>query len=680
METKIGIKIDVDASGSIKTMGELEKEVKDFNKELEKTATEAKGINNVEKAFEDLNKQVESNTMSQREMAKAIKQYQTIALQAGETSPIGQDAIKKAAQLRDRLGDLNNAINTNAHDGANMQAALQLGSSVTAGYGVAQGAMALLGTENEKLMESMVKLQAATSVLTGLEQIRASLEKESFLMIKAKALQTNLLSIATAGYSAVVGTTTGAVKLFRLALISTGIGAIIVGLGLLVANMDKVAAAFQWVGQKALEAWDYFRGLGTGIKILLSIMFPFVGVIWAVTEALEAMGVVETLEEKKARQVIEAKMKVATQAHNKRVDELHKQMEVIKAAAAAEKEATDSIIKGLDREIELRKAAGEETEELEKQKLGVLVQSARVQYNLSKSLIELQNAELFARREHQIELAKIQGKNTANLEAELMKEKRIKAIRIEEDLKEQKDALDEALHQQKLFHLEAETARREANKGEEKEQQNNIERVKIKVENINTANKMILASTENLNKKLEEADQEKIKRDAKRDKEAFDRKIANIEAVDNAASKGFDFLLNLNAAFGKNSEKAAKRDFQLNKAKNLAEAGADGTKAVLSTFANTPTGLGGKIAAATLAGLFAASNIARIAATQFNGASGGGGGVSLPSTSAGVGGADVGTITNTTTTIGGSSQVYVLEQDISSTQNKVQVLENQAKL
>jgi hypothetical protein len=245
METKIGIKIDVDASGSIKTMGELEKEVKDFNKELEKTATEAKGIDNVEKAFEDLNKQVDAGGMGFKELSKAMKSYRDIALKAGLESPIGKDAILRAGQLKDDLRGLGEEISRTKDGAANMQAALQLGSSVTAGYGVAQGAMALLGTENEKLMESMVKLQAATSVLTGLEQIRASLEKESFLMIKAKALQTNLLSIATAGYSAVVGTTTGAVKLFRLALISTGIGAIIVGLGLLVANMDKVAAAFQ---------------------------------------------------------------------------------------------------------------------------------------------------------------------------------------------------------------------------------------------------------------------------------------------------------------------------------------------------------------------------------------------------------------------------------------------------
>jgi hypothetical protein len=41
-------------------------------------------------------------------------------------------------------------------------------------------------------------------------------------------------------YTTVVGTSTGAMKLFRLALVATGIGAIVVGIGLLIANFDKV--------------------------------------------------------------------------------------------------------------------------------------------------------------------------------------------------------------------------------------------------------------------------------------------------------------------------------------------------------------------------------------------------------------------------------------------------------
>ena len=49
-----------------------------------------------------------------------------------------------------------------------------------------------------------------------------------------------LASIQQAIYSTVVGTSTGAMKLFRIALASTGIGLIVIALGLLIANFDKV--------------------------------------------------------------------------------------------------------------------------------------------------------------------------------------------------------------------------------------------------------------------------------------------------------------------------------------------------------------------------------------------------------------------------------------------------------
>lgn len=47
-------------------------------------------------------------------------------------------------------------------------------------------------------------------------------------------------AIAQGFYTTVVGTSTGAMKIFKLALIGTGIGAIVVALGLLIANFDKV--------------------------------------------------------------------------------------------------------------------------------------------------------------------------------------------------------------------------------------------------------------------------------------------------------------------------------------------------------------------------------------------------------------------------------------------------------
>jgi len=222
--------------------GNTAKDLDSIDKELKSISNTSKDMAGIDKRFDDLNKRVASGTMTMRESTKAIKEYQTIALQAGAESPVGQQAIANAAKLTDELGDLKTQINNAANDGRNMQAALQLGSGIAAGYGAVQGTMALVGVESENLQKTFVKLQAVQSVLAGIEQIRAILEKESFLMQKAKIVATKAQTAVEIVYAAAVGGTTGAMKALRLAMLSLPIVAIIAGIVALVAAIASFAS------------------------------------------------------------------------------------------------------------------------------------------------------------------------------------------------------------------------------------------------------------------------------------------------------------------------------------------------------------------------------------------------------------------------------------------------------
>jgi len=246
MAEEIVFKTRVDTGNSAKDIDGINKSLKGVNQSAQATGRDSA------KALEDLNKKIEAGGMTARQLNRALQEYQTIALEAGRTSPVGQEAIKNAANLQDQLTDLRNEITRTAHDGANMQAALQLGSTLVAGYGAAKGAMSMLGIESENLQETFVKLQAATATLNGLESIRAALEKESFLMMKARAVQTTVLTAATTAYNAVVGTTVGLTKALRVAMLAIPILAIIAGVVALIANFDKVVEsiknALRWLG------------------------------------------------------------------------------------------------------------------------------------------------------------------------------------------------------------------------------------------------------------------------------------------------------------------------------------------------------------------------------------------------------------------------------------------------
>ena len=224
MAEEIVFKTTVDTGNSVSAINDVDKALKEVNSTVKSNSVDSN------KAFDELNAKVDSGELSVRQLSRAVKEYATIAVQAGEDSPIGQEAIRRAGELKDRLGDLQTTINAAANDGRNMQTALQVGQGVAAGYAVAQGAMALFGNESKDLQKTLIKLQAIQAVLAGLEEIRSILEKESLVMIKAKLIWDKIKIASEYAYTTAIGTSTGALKLARLAMLALPIFAVIAGI------------------------------------------------------------------------------------------------------------------------------------------------------------------------------------------------------------------------------------------------------------------------------------------------------------------------------------------------------------------------------------------------------------------------------------------------------------------
>jgi len=70
----------------------------------------------------------------------------------------------------------------------------------------------------------MMKVQAALALVNGATALANTLNKDSALMV-------NLNAAAQRAYALAVGTSTGALKAFRIALVTTGLGALVVALG-----------------------------------------------------------------------------------------------------------------------------------------------------------------------------------------------------------------------------------------------------------------------------------------------------------------------------------------------------------------------------------------------------------------------------------------------------------------
>ena len=192
-----------------------------------------KALADQNKAFDDLNKKGIPLTRVLRGLKNELNALEEAG--KGGTAQFRQLEIE-AARLEDQIGDTRARVRILASDTFKFDAAVGAIQGLASGFELAQGAAALFGEENEDLQKALIKITAATAVANSVQQIAILLKEEN-------ATKTFILSRAEAAYAAVVGTSTGALKAFRIALAATGIGLVIVAIGALIANFDKLKDA-----------------------------------------------------------------------------------------------------------------------------------------------------------------------------------------------------------------------------------------------------------------------------------------------------------------------------------------------------------------------------------------------------------------------------------------------------
>ena len=110
-----------------------------------------------------------------------------------------------------------------------LESVQKIASGLASGYAAVQGAMALFGVENEKLAQTFVKLQAAIALAQGIGGMKDLIEGLGMAKVAFKGAQV--------GATAFMGT----MSTMKAVLVGTGIGAFVVGLGMLIEYLMKVA-------------------------------------------------------------------------------------------------------------------------------------------------------------------------------------------------------------------------------------------------------------------------------------------------------------------------------------------------------------------------------------------------------------------------------------------------------
>ena len=136
-----------------------------------------------------------------------------------------------------------------------------------------------MGASSQSVLDNGGAMGLLNDATGGLAMTVKDAVEASVLFTKSQKLSAMWQGV----YTTVVGTSTGAMKAFRIALASTGIGLIVIGLGLLIANFDKV--------KKAVLA--FIPGLAIVGEIftkLVQTVTDFVGVTSDASRELDRLG------------------------------------------------------------------------------------------------------------------------------------------------------------------------------------------------------------------------------------------------------------------------------------------------------------------------------------------------------------------------------------------------------
>lgn len=586
----IDIDINTNADQAAKEFDNLGKATKVANDSLE-------GLN---KTFEEANGDIQPLTAR---MGEAEDRLYELALAGDTTSKEYQGLLNKVGEYRKVQIQTDLAV-----DQAAQTFSQKLGTALggaTSGFAAVQGTMALVGGESEALERTLLKVQAAMAIQQGIAGIQDY------------SKSVGLAGKATKAWGIITGTTTGMFKALRVALIATGIGAIVVLIGTLIANLDKLRVPID----AAIQA---FKDLADWIGITS----------FAEEDAAEQRKQYAETQ----RQIDEGIAKSREEAHQRRMQQY------------AEERAASK--QGWDDWLEIMKLQGNEERAIyfKREEL-----RGAFWFDATKDISEFTNEELKAYRallEFEKEVAAFREANAQkrlatkrkieDLEIKLMDAGLEKELEMNRDSfeRQREDITEKGKDKLKLIKLYNELELQEEKRIREKfdvfkleEFDGEIAQLEIKAIKQIDINKL---TNEEIEKQMSES---AARQKAIDDKLAADKK-ANAIAVADAnltiAHESLGAIGELANAFAKDDEKSAKRAFNINKAVGIAQAIVSTAQGIMAQLAVPQDALSGTNF--IKAGIVAATGAAQIATISKSKFEGGGGG-DTPSVDASAGAA-----------------------------------------
>jgi len=279
-----------------------------------------------EKVVVDVEVKAQPAVASVKSLKAELRQVTNELQNLEEGSDAFINAAKKAGALKDRIGDTKATIDAFNPEKKFQALAGAVGIAAN-GFSALQGAMALMGTENEELNKTIAKTQGAIALATGLNGLLGM--GDAFKNLK------NVAGDALKGIKAGIG--------------ATGIGLFVLAAGLILSNWDAISKAIKTsfpIFNDMGKIFDKLREVayGAGEVIKSAILMPFRAFGKLIQGDFKG-----ALEEIKNGYNIVGNYKKGAEAGIKANEE----------AAAAER--LKKLIEQREKELEVNKASGKDT-------------------------------------------------------------------------------------------------------------------------------------------------------------------------------------------------------------------------------------------------------------------------------------------------------------------------------
>jgi hypothetical protein len=176
------------------------------------------------------------------ELKEIVVEMAQMSLRGEENTQAFKDLANRGGELKDTLSDISTRLKNVGSDTRGIDQTVAAFTAMGNVAQIAEGSMALFGTESDEVARSIQKMVAIQSILNGVNEIANALQKESSFMLGVVAVKEKVLAaskIVITNLTRIFGITSTQ----AWAAATLGVSLLVTGIVLLIGNFNSIISA-----------------------------------------------------------------------------------------------------------------------------------------------------------------------------------------------------------------------------------------------------------------------------------------------------------------------------------------------------------------------------------------------------------------------------------------------------